>query len=237
MKKLLIIPDCHHPYVDEAAWNAMLRYARQNRPWDWIIQLGDFGDFHACSGHGGEERGRLKVEVEASNRALSQLDALGARRKHMVYGNHENRLHRHVCDKTPEFLGMPFTTVHELFHLEQRGWGWTRYGKMFQLGKAYYAHDPSGAGQNAHWRAGIKCGHPIVHGHTHRAAMVYMGNATGEKRVAIMGGWLGDPERATYYHDLGKEHEWMYSFVVGRMHPGGATRFDIVPIVDGRVLE
>ncbi len=230
--RLLVIPDCHHPYVDEAAWNAMLRFGRKWKP-EWVIQLGDFGDFHCVSKHG-DAKGTLRKEINACNRALSQLDALGARRKHMVFGNHENRLRRYV-DEHPEMEG--YLDVAKEFRLRKRGWTWTNYGKMFRLGKAYYAHDPSGCGAGAHYRAAKEGGHPIVHGHTHRAASVYMGNLAGEKRVGIMAGWLGDPERATYRHDLNKTHEWMHAFVVGHMRRDGVTRFDIVPIVDGRVLE
>lgn len=230
MTRLLVVGDCHHEAVAEEAWNGMLRFNRRWKP-HRIIQLGDFGDFGDLSAHGGDVKGRLQDEVEACNRALSQLDALGAKHKHMVFGNHEHRLHRYLCDKAPELLGM--LKVEELFRLKKRGWTWTPYGKVYRLGKVYYAHDPSGAGQNAHYRAGIKCGHPIVHGHTHRAAMAYMGNIAGVKRVAIMAGWLGDASKATYYHDVGKEHDWMHSFVIGHMNERGVTHFQIVPIIDG----
>ncbi len=232
IERLLIVPDAHHPAVDEYAWNVMLRFGRKFKP-HRIVCLGDFGDFHSCSSHGGEAQSYLKADVEACNRALSQLDSLGAKHKVMIAGNHEHRLHRYLCDKAPTLLGT--LAVEELYRLKKRGWKWVPYGKLYKLGRCYYGHDPSGCGQNAHWRAGIQCGHPIVIGHTHRAGLAYQGDATGQKRVAIMSGWLGDAARATYAHDSGKEFNWMHSFTIGYMKPNGVTHFQLVPIINREV--
>ncbi len=231
--RILIVPDCHHRYVYKPAWDIVVASGKEFKP-HIIVVLGDFGDFYATSRHRKDPNRELLLEheVAACNEALDELDALGAHTKHFICGNHEDNLSRHLADHSPALFNM--LSVEELFRLKERGWQFTPYGKYLQIGKAYYAHDPSGAGKDAHVRAAIKCGHPIIHGHTHRAAVAYMGNATGEKRFGIMAGWLGDPAQATYQHDLGKEHDWMHSFCVAYMEPDGVTHVQLVPIINGK---
>lgn len=233
LERILVVPDCHHPYVDHAAWTIMLRAGRRFKP-DRIIVLGDFGDFYCVSSHRKDPNlpSRLEDEIDACNVALDQLDRLGTKHKYFVAGNHEDRLARYLADRAPAVANL--VKAESLLRLRERGWHYTRYSKLLRIGKVYYTHDPAGAGVYAHFRAGLKTGHPIVFGHTHRAALTYMGNVTGEKRVAMMAGWLGDPDRATYAHDAGKTHDWMHSFVVGYMEPNGVTHFQLVPIIGGR---
>lgn len=233
MERILIVPDCHHPYVDKQAWKVLLAAGARFKP-HRIIVLGDFGDFYCTSQHRKDptRTARLDLEVGASNKALDQLDALGAKHKHFIFGNHEDNLRRFLIDSAPQLYHM--VNVEGLFRLKERGWTWTPYGSHYRCGKVFYAHDPAGCGAYAHYRASAKYGHSIVHGHTHRAAEAYFGNAVGEKRVAIQAGWLGDASKATYYHDIGKEHEWMHAFALGRMLPSGVTHIQLVPIIKGR---
>lgn len=233
LERILVIPDCHHPYVDRTAWNVMLAAAKAFEP-HRIILLGDFGDFYATNRHRKDpnRESQLEHEIGACNRALDQIDALGAKHRHLIFGNHEDNLSRFLADHAPALFNM--VKVEALFRLQERGWSWTTYGQHYQCGKVFYAHDPSGCGAYAHVKAGVKYGHPIVHGHTHRASMSYYGNATGEKRVCIMAGWLGDNASATYVHDIGKEHEWMHSFLLGWKEPDGVTHFHMVPVINGK---
>lgn len=235
MIRILVVPDAHHPYVNASAWGCMLAAGRVFKP-DVIVCLGDFGDFYTVSAHRKDVNlpSRLETEIDACNRALDQLDRLGAKRKHMVAGNHEDRLARYLADRAPAVSNL--LKVEALFKLRDRGWSWTPYGKLLRVGKVFYAHDPSGAGKWAHERAGQDAGHPIVHGHTHRAAISYMGNIVGEKRFGLMAGWLGDEDRATYVGDARKRHDWMHAFAVGHMEPNGVTHVQLVPILNGRCV-
>lgn len=235
LTRILIVPDAHHPYVDRGAWNVLLAAGKKFQP-EIIVCLGDFGDFYCVSGHRKDVNlpSRLEDEIAACNVALDQLDALGAKRKHFIAGNHEDRLARYLADRAPAVSNL--LKAEALLRLRERGWGYTPYGKLFRLGKVFYAHDPSGAGKWAHDRAAQDAGHPIVHGHTHRAAVSYMGNIVGEKRVGMMAGWVGDAEKATYVGDLRKRHDWMHAFAVGWMEPDGVTHLQLVPILRGRCV-
>ncbi len=233
LERLLIVPDAHHPYVDPVAWGVFLAGAKAFRP-NRIVVLGDFIDCYCVSRHRKDptEDTRLEVEIEAGNAALDQLDALGAKHKHFIAGNHEARLSAYLAEQAPALFNM--IKVERLFRLKERGWSYTPYGKHLRVGKVFYSHDPAGCGAYAHMRASKKYGHPIVFGHTHRAALAYEGDATGAKRIAMMAGWLGDLEKATYVHEINKVHEWMHSFAIGYMEPSGVTHLQLIPIVNGR---
>jgi len=233
LQRILIVPDCHWPHGDEPAWGVLLAAGRVLKP-DRIIVLGDFGDFDCVSGHRKDPNRcqLLEHELASCNARLDELDALGARKKDFIAGNHEHRLARHLADNSPQLANL--VRVERLLRLRERGWTWTPYGQLLRVGKTYYAHDPSGCGAYAHTRASVACGHPIVFGHTHRAAVAYHGDTTGAKRVAMMAGWLGRADAAHYVHDMRKQHDWMHAFAVGYMEPGGTTHVQLVPILRGR---
>lgn len=239
IERIGILPDTHHPYVDKRAWRVFLQAMRRFKP-HRLICLGDFGDFYTVSAHRKSPDGlqRLQTEINACSKALDELDALGAKHRYFVMGNHEDRLARYIADRAPELHGLKIggasLDVEGLFDLKRRGWQVTPYGGVCRVGKVYYAHDPSGAGQNAHYQAGIKMGHSVVHGHTHRAATAYMGNITGERRIAMMAGWLGDVRKASYVHKVPQTHSWMHAFAIGFMEADGVTHLQLVPIMRGR---
>ncbi len=94
LERLLILPDCHFPYVDRRAWNLMLRVAADFAP-DQIVTMGDFADFYSVSSHSKdpERVNKLGHEVKSVNAALDQLDLLGKGRrkkikKTFISGNH-----------------------------------------------------------------------------------------------------------------------------------------------------
>lgn len=233
LERLLVVPDAHHPYVDRRAWRVLLAAGHAFKP-DRIVCLGDFGDFDCVSSHRKDPARvrRLRVEMRACAKAFDELDALGAKEKFFVFGNHEDRLARYIADNAPALHGL--VSVEGLFELERRGWHVTPYGGVVRVGKTYFAHDPSGAGAHAHYQAGVKAGRPIVHGHTHRAAVSYLGNIVGEHRVAAMLGWLGNPDRATYVHKVPKRHDWIHAFGIGYLEPDGTLHLQAVPILRGR---
>jgi hypothetical protein len=96
LRRTLYIPDCHHPYVDTQAWNLMIDVARDFSP-HTIIICGDFMDMYTVSDHEKMPGNRASLDQEfmAANAALDELDAIGAKRKEYIEGNHEYRLRRH----------------------------------------------------------------------------------------------------------------------------------------------
>ena len=100
--RLGILPDCHHPNADDAAWNLALRGLAVHKP-EILILLGDFADGESISLHEPDEPGTrdFKDEVGEVMRALTQLDALGCKRKIYLEGNHEQRLGRYLARNAP----------------------------------------------------------------------------------------------------------------------------------------
>lgn len=231
----LLIPDCHHPNVSEAAWGLLLRAAALLKP-TTIIVLGDFLDGESLSLHEPDEPGKRDFEDElgAVLQALTQLDALGATRKVYVCGNHEDRLARFLARKAPALyrsLRLP-----ELLKLQERGWEWVPYKQSLKLGKLHVTHDTGSAGMNAH-RASAKAfmGNAVI-GHTHRMAYEVVGRFDEHPYLAAMLGWLGDAKAAARYLHEAKSAEWVHGFGVFYMEPSGAVHVQPVPIIDGRCV-
>jgi predicted phosphodiesterase len=164
LKKILIVSDAHHPFVDKKAWQLLLNVGKDQKP-DAILIQGDFADFYSVSSHS-KDANRLNSfedEVAAVNKALDELDALGAKEKHFVAGNHEDRLQRYLNDKAPELNS--FVTIPQLFNLKKRGWKYTPYKQSVQIGKLNATHDVGSAGKNAIFQALSTFQHNVVQGH------------------------------------------------------------------------
>lgn len=235
LSKILFVPDTHAPFEDHKAWNLMLKAAQAWRP-DTIVILGDFFDFYCVSAHDKRpDRARmLKQEIQHATARLDELDALGARFKHYVLGNHEDRLDRYLMTHAPELWGL--VNVRELFGLTERGWRMTPYKQALKLGKLFVTHDAGNAGAYAHIKASETFEGNVVIGHTHRMGVHYKGSARGEAHVGAMFGWLGDVNKIDYMHRINALRAWQLGFGIGRMEPGGVVHLQAVPIVRNRCV-
>ncbi len=228
---MLIVPDTHRPFHDERAWQLMLKAARFLKPKDITI-IGDFGDFYSVSDKRKNPlRPRLlKDELCNVQRGLDELDALGARVKRYIAGNHEHRLERYLEDQA-EALWQP-DSIKSALDLDRRGWQYTPYMEHTSVGKLYLTHDVGTAGRLAVFKASDAFEHSVVTGHTHRMQYVVEGNAVGIMRVSAMFGWLGDTKRADYTHMVRKK-DWPLGFGIGHLdEKSGFVYLTPVPIVE-----
>jgi predicted phosphodiesterase len=232
VKPTLLIPDCHHPAVDKNAWKLVLKVAKDIRP-ETIVTLGDFGDFASVMTHqkSAEQRQiRLVDEVADVEKALDQLDAVGAKTKVFVEGNHEYRVERYIADKAPDLFGV--TDIPKLLDLKKRGWKFVPYRKNFKLGKINVTHDLGKAGANAHRDAMVRQHDNVVIGHTHRFAYEVRGTATGTPYLGAMFGWLGDRVAAAgYIHETASATDWALGFGVAYVRDDEMTYVQPVPIM------
>ena len=233
LERILVIPDCHHPSVDEVAWGVALNVGRRFKP-HRIIVLGDFPDMHSTSRHAKDPNRcmLLEQEITAANKALDELDALGATHKHYLQGNHEENLERFLMEKAPALFNM--VKLEELLRLKERGWTFTKYRQHLKIGKVFYVHDTGAAGSTAHIKSRDAFGGSVVQGHTHHAGASYAGTARGDAHVGIASGWLGKFDDAAYAHDIQKRRAWMHAFTLGWMEPDGVTHLQLVPIINGK---
>jgi predicted phosphodiesterase len=235
VKKVLIVPDVHVPYHDKRAWKLMLKAAGVINP-DAIIIQGDFADFYAVSAHDKDPNRakNLEFEVDAANSALDELDALGAKLKLFVAGNHENRLERYLATRAPELFNM--VEIPKLFKLKDRGWKYTPYKSSTEYGKLNVTHDCGYSGQNAVQKALDTFQHNVTTGHTHRMAYLVQGNARGEAHVSASFGWLGDKDQADYMHKVKANRDWALGFGIGYRTAAGVVHLQPVPIINYQVV-
>lgn len=237
LERILVIPDCHHctatEGVDRKAWRTMLAAAQDFKP-HRIIILGDFVDMFSTSQHRKDpnRNALLETEIDTANRALDQLDALGAKHKHYLSGNHEENLERYLMDKAPALFNIVY--IPALLRLKERGWTWTPYRQHLKVGKVFYVHDTGSAGPLAHIRSRDAFASSVVQGHTHHAGVSYAGTAAGKAHVGIASGWLGKFEDADYAHDIQKRRAWVHAFTIGYMERSGVTHLQLVPIINGK---
>lgn len=231
LEPILLISDAHRPYHDQRAWDLVLEVGRFIKPVHLIVN-GDLADFYAVSSHSKDPRRvqQLDEEIADVNFALDQLDALKAKQKKFIAGNHCDRLTRYLQDKAPQLFSM--IDIPNLFKLNQRGWEYTPYKSDTKVGKLHITHDVGTAGRYAAYKALDTYQHSIVTGHTHRLSYVVEGNAVGEFKLSANFGWLGDAEKVDYMHRVMVKKNWALGFGVGHIHPTTGIAYLVpVPII------
>lgn len=232
LKKWLLVPDTHRPYHDKRAVELVLKVGESLKV-DGIALLGDYGDFYAVSSHDkNPNRARnLEFEIEDICQGLDEFDALGAKEKIFIAGNHEDRLERFLMTKAPELFNV--VKIPELLGLAERGWDYVPYKDHTTIGKLYLTHDTGKAGKFAHYSAlEADFQSNVIIGHTHRLGYAVVGNAKGKPHVGAMLGWLGDVDQVDYMHRIKAKRDWALGFGVAYMEPNGHCHVQPIPIVD-----
>ncbi len=211
----------------------MLKVAKDLKP-KHVVIIGDFLDFYSVSSHSKDPKRALKLqeEINAGLDALDQLDALHAKHKIYIGGNHCDRLERYMRDKAPEVFD--YVTVPELLELKDRGWKYIPYKQDTKLGKLWLTHDVGTAGRYAAYKALDTYQHSVITGHTHRMSYVVEGNATGEVKLSAQFGWLGDAKAVDYMARVNVLKNWALGFGIGHLNPAtGLCYMQPVPIIGG----
>lgn len=236
LEKILIIPDCHHPYVDKKAWELLLKVGKSFKP-DHVVILGDFADFFDVSSHSKDPKRRFKFneEIDSAKLALDEVVSLGAKNNVFVAGNHEDRLYRYVCDHAPELDKM--VTIPGLLGLKEKGFTYIPYKKSYKLGKMNFTHDTGTAGRYAHYKSLDTFQHNVIIGHTHRLGYAVEGNAQGERHLGASLGWLGDFDEVDYMHHIKATRDWCHGFGLGYLDTKTENVYVVpVPIVNASCL-
>ena len=233
VKHYLVVGDAHHPYVDPVAWGLMLKVARAVQVYG-IVVMGDFVDCYEVSTHerSPERKLSFRQEIRSANKALDQLDALGAVDKPFLFGNHEYRVDRYLANEASALKGL--VTMSSLLKLKQRGWKPVPYRQSVRIGAMNFTHETGSAGVRAHLDAQAAFEGNVVIGHTHGMRMSYRGNAKGEKHVGVSIGWLGDASKCDYMHKIQADKAWTTGFGLGYLEADGFFHIDPVPIINGR---
>jgi hypothetical protein len=236
LEKVLFVPDAHVPYHNARSWGLMLNAAAGFGP-DRIAVIGDLADFFAVSAHLKDPVRAMKLdwEMEQVNKALDDLDSLGAEEKEFVAGNHEWRLERYVHGKAPELHAL--LKVEDWLKLDERGWHYTPYKQHAKVGEVYVTHDVGASGRNSVFQAIDTFNHSVITGHSHRFAYIVENDATGESpRISAQFGWLGDTEQVDYMSRAKARKYWPQGFGTGYLDSAGILYAVPHPIVDNKVV-
>lgn len=236
LEKTLYVPDVHRPYHCKKSVGLMMNAAT-----DWgvdrIVVIGDYADFFAVSDHSKDPKRALKLDWEMKdvNRGLDELDALGAKDKRFIMGNHCSRMERYLQTKAPELFD--FVDAAKLLRLKERDWKVTPYKQHDQLGKIYLTHDVGVTGRNSVFQALDTFNHSVVTGHGHRMAYVVENDATGKTpKVSAQFGWLGDTEQVDYMSRAKARKYWPQGFGIGYSDSAGIQYLVPVPIVNNKCV-
>jgi len=232
LEPILIVPDCHRPYHNQRAFDLMLQVAKDLKP-KHIYIIGDFIDFYSVSSHSKDPNRALKLvdELKDAENGLDILDALGAKHKVYIGGNHCDRLTRYLQDKAPELFNL--ISIPSLLHLNDRGWEYIPYKSHTKLGKMHFTHDVGISGRNAIFRCLDTYQHSVVTGHTHRIAYIVEGNAVGEFKLSAQFGWLGDVTKVDYMQQARALKNWTLGFGIGYYDPASKYVYMTpVPIIN-----
>lgn len=232
LERILFIPDCHVPYHDVLAFDLMMEAAKDFKP-DHVILMGDFVDFYSVSAHDKNplRKTRLEDEVSQAVDAMWRIKKLKAKSYTYIAGNHEDRLTRYLMQKAPELYGV--VDIQSALALDKLGFAYVPYRSHHRIGKVYATHDTGKAGWNAHKLAIDAFHRSVVIGHTHRFGYIIQGDASGDKHVGAMFGWLGDAKQVDYMHNINVLKDWSLGFGVGYLNPKtGYVYLVPVPIVN-----
>lgn len=235
LERVALLPDCHVPAHDKEAFALALAGIRVFAP-DTLVILGDFADFSSVSFHPKDpgKVERLTDEVEAVNRELDRIDALGIKRVIYCGANHEDRLARTIAQKVPELFGM--LSIEKLFRMKERGYEFVPYGSFGRVGRLHVTHDCGFTGATAASKSRDAFGGNVAVGHCHNANISYRSSLRGEAHVGFSVGWLGDPKQISYMHKAavrGWQHGWGTAYVE---RDTGNCHVHFIPLVDGRCV-
>ena len=237
MKRILVVPDCHHPFVDELAWALFLKCAKAWKP-DYCVIIGDFADFFSVSFHTKSPAVRydLESEVNATVDALEDLTSALPKKCKRIFcaGNHEFRLERYLSEKAPELFNT--VSIPKVLQLKEHGWKYVPYKETHRIGQIHFTHDLGRSGKHAAAQSLADFGDNIVIGHTHRGNVVYGGTVSGKTHVGMSVGWLGDTDDIDYMHKAKVNRDWQHGFGTIHMEPNGTGHAQFIPIVNQRCV-
>lgn len=223
MKRALIIPDCHFPYVDRKAYDLMLTVASSIDIHE-VVLLGDYADFYSVSSHSKDPTlvSMLEKEVLSVNDALTELDDLFPdARKVFIEGNHCYRLARYLQNQAPALFGL--IDCPTLFGLNERpNWIWVPYGpsqKYQVLGSKLYArHEPLSMASPQATAKKALCS--LVYGHKHTREFAHIVGMDGSDHIVYSPGYLGGHRVfPNIYGYVKTHHQWQLGFDIVTVNP------------------
>ncbi len=224
MKLTIILSDTQLPYHHTRAMSAVCNMlADRASDIAEVHQIGDFFDFCAISqwsrGTPKEDGARLQKEIDIADTVMTDIGKAYPGLKTRIKGNHDDRLDKYLATQARGLRGLRVLDYDTLTLAGEHGWETKREPYVLAPGTVavHGLAVRSRAGYTAHAHLDRLPGN-VVHGHTHRAALVY--RTLGDRqRWAMEVGCLMDRKQASYL-PCGAA-DWQLGF--GALYTDGST--------------
>lgn len=207
VQRTMVLGDIHIPYQDDNAVNTALKYAKEYKPHNVVVNA-DLVDFYGLSDFdkNPERKGSIQDELDEANKFLRNLrKAVGDKTKiYLTYGNHEARLQRYLW-RNPELESLRDLKLEKQLALKELNIKfingsldyWKQSNGHLKIGDAAIMHGDQRINGS---RGGAKSGYAamntmlqmqssVVMGHVHRLGIVYH-NSPYDQLVGVEGGCL-----------------------------------------------
>lgn len=238
--RIVIGSDFHVPFHNKPLLANWLRFVSDVQP-DVVVVNGDLLDCISISRFPKPPGSpSLQKEIDAGQEVLSAIaDAAPKAERHLIEGNHEERLQRFLLDN-PGMYDLRCLSMPTLLDCEGYGFQWTDYGDSIDYGRLSITHGHKVSKHSAYSakRHLFDDGYDnVVHGHTHRLGSYYITGAKRTRRGFECGG-LFDRSQADYVR--GPEN-WQNGFAVAEVF-GNHVHVELIEatqdgmfIADGKV--
>ena len=195
-RKVLILPDMHHPWANWPAIHQAHKWAEKHNP-DLVVQLGDLTDQKIWSRwqSDADDFSPCK-EFDLAYKGLEKLHKMFPNMV-ILRGNHDDRIKSRAVEAG--IPGRMFKDVDDVFNFD--GWDWIQRDDNFiintQKGKVLFCHgDEQGGTVAAKSRI---LGMSVIQGHTHKTSVTYTQTPTGHFFGAEMGCLMDVHSKAARY--------------------------------------
>jgi hypothetical protein len=205
MKLTILISDLQLPLHHRRATAALCNMlADRERDIDEVFQIGDFYDFEAIShwvkGTLKEDGREFQRELDKSVNVLADFHSAYPKPKKRIRGNHDDRLDKYLTGTAKGLATLRALEFDKITDADT--YGWVTVPQPYRLAPNTLAVHGlavrSKSGYTAHAHLDKLTGN-AVHGHTHRAGLVYRTTShPGQTRWAMEIGCLMDFTRAEY---------------------------------------
>jgi len=226
----VILSDLQLPYHHVKAIDAVCGFlADQSNRIVEVHQVGDFFDFCAISSFSAgtplEDGKDLQREIDVAEQVMLKIGKAYPGLKTRIKGNHDDRLNRYLATRARGLAGLRSLDYDTL--TLAREYGWETKPEPYKVapttqvvhGLAVRAR----AGYTAHAHMERLAGN-IVHGHTHRAAIVYR-TVGSNTRWAMEVGSLMDRRKA-FYLPAGGLADWQMA--IGALYIDGNDTWPVL---------
>ena len=185
----IVLQDTHHPYHDQRALHEVEVFIGEYQP-DLLIYPGDMSDFYGLSkfDKNPNRRGKLQAELNLTASMFGRHRKLAPNARMIFeFGNHEDRLRRHLWKNDEELESLDCLRVPELYKLRDSEVECVDYEEGVMINGVFMVtHSDLIRAHSGYTAKGMsdKHGGSGLHGHSHRLGSYYKRN-----RFGVYGWW------------------------------------------------